>query len=74
MSILEKVKKHYGKTLPGKSEFRNDKEAPATLEEVYSEYKLWDTFEKAFYSMKEQDKKPSTPAKTTGATNDKTTK
>ena len=42
--LLEKVKKVYGKDLPGKSQFRNDPKAPCSVEEISEEFGSWDKF------------------------------
>lgn len=64
--LLEKVKKHYGKDLPDKSAFRNDPEAPCTVEELSEKYGSWDTFVVKYNEApKEEEAKvePSTSSK-----------
>ena len=42
--LLEKIMKHYGKDLPGKTAFRNDPEAPCLVADISKEYGTWDNF------------------------------
>lgn len=42
--LLEKIKEHYGKDLPGKSAFRNDPEAPCLVADISAEFGTWDNF------------------------------
>lgn len=42
--LLEKIKEKYGKDLPGKSQFRNDPEAPCLIGDISEEFGSWDKF------------------------------
>lgn len=73
MSIIKKLKEHYGKDLPGKSAFRNDPENPHTLEDVYKEFGTWDMFVSEYNKPVPVKATPTKqPAVKTGDTNDKT--
>lgn len=72
MSIIQKLKEHYGKDLPGKSAFRNDSENPYTLQEVYEKFGSWDNFVAEYTKPAPAKAAPSKqPAVKTGDANDK---
>lgn len=62
--LLEKIKEHYKDNLPGKSAFRNDPEAPCTVEEISEEYGNWELFV-VEYNKPAEVKPKAAPVKTT---------
>tara|TARA_Y100001963_G_scaffold122278_1_gene171452 strand:- start:85 stop:327 length:243 start_codon:yes stop_codon:yes gene_type:complete len=59
--LLDEIKKVYGDKLPGKSAYRNDPEAPCTVEEISEEYGSWSKFV-IEYNKKEEEAAPKKEA------------
>jgi hypothetical protein len=71
MSKLKEIKEVYGKELPGKTAFRNDEDAPCSLQDLYEDFGSWDNFVAEYEKFLKPAKvttpvaKPKAPAEAT---------